>query len=85
MGYHLKDIKKGKIGEASKIREEMEEFIDALDQNCKVMALVELSDIIGSVEHYLEKHHPSITIDDLVKMAGITRRAFEDGTRKPRD
>lgn len=35
----------GKFGEASKIREELDEFIDACEQGCKLMALQELSDI----------------------------------------
>ncbi len=80
-GYHIKDIEKGVLGEASKIREETEEFLDALDQESSVMALVELSDLIGAIHAYLRKHHPSIKIDDLIKMSDITARAFISGHR----
>lgn len=43
--YHIRKIRRGKFGEASKIREELDEFIDACEQGCKLMALQELSDI----------------------------------------
>lgn len=84
MGYHLTEIPRGQFGEASKIAEETAEFIDAVEQGVSVMALVELSDLIGAVRGYLGKHHPNTTLDDLVRMADVTSRAFEDGTRKPR-
>jgi hypothetical protein len=82
MGYHLKKIKKGVIGEVSKIVEEVEELEDSLTQDCKIMALVELSDMFGAMEAYLEKHHPGTTMDDLKSMSAITKRAFRDGSRK---
>lgn len=81
MGYHLRHIKKGIYGNSSKIVEEVEEFLDAEDQRCKVMELNELSDLIGAIRGYLEKSHPGITLDDLVKMADLTKSAFEDGER----
>tara|TARA_R110000868_G_scaffold218576_2_gene469244 strand:- start:165919 stop:166176 length:258 start_codon:yes stop_codon:yes gene_type:complete len=84
MGYHIRKIKPGQIGEQSKIVEEMEEFIDSLEQNNPLMGLIELSDMLGAVELYLEKHHPSITLDHLITMAKTTRRVFEDGTRESR-
>ena len=31
MGYHLRNIEKGELGEFSKIREEFEELLDAHD------------------------------------------------------
>lgn len=80
-GYHLASIEKGKIGELSKIVEELQEALDAESQGSKVMVLVELSDLVGAVRLYLEKHHPSIGLEDLVKMSDITRRAFESGHR----
>lgn len=80
-GYHLNKIPKGELGESSKIMEEVLELQDAEAQECKVMALVELSDLMGSIALYLEKHHPQINIDDLVIMSRITRRAFENGRR----
>lgn len=80
-GYHLREIPKGTLGESSKIMEEVLELQDAEAQECKVMALVELSDLIGAIALYLEKHYPSTTIDDLITMSHITRRAFENGKR----
>jgi len=81
-GYHKAKIKQGTFGEADKIMEECEEFMDAIGQHTDIMALTELSDMIGAMRGYLEKHHPSITIDDLCMMATATRRAFENGHRK---
>lgn len=81
MGYHLKKIKKGQIGESSKILEEVLELQDSEEQNCKIMALVELSDLYGAIQLYLVKHYPSISMEDLEKMSSITQRAFKDGTR----
>lgn len=80
-GYHLTIIRKGKFGEASKIIEEVEEFKDALSQGCSLMALVELSDLLGAIKGFLAKNHPSISIDDLLKMSSITQRVFENGYR----
>ncbi len=36
MGYHKKEIKKGVLGEYSKIKEEFKELTDAVDQGDKV-------------------------------------------------
>ena len=80
-GYHLTPIAKGELGEASKIREELDEFMDATDQGVSIMALVELSDMVGSVEAYLAKHHPSIKLADLKAMSDVTKRAFLNGRR----
>lgn len=80
-GYHLACIEKGQLGELSKIKEEMEEALDAHAQNASVMVLVELSDLIGAVEAFLAKHHPSISLDDLRTFSAITKRAFENGRR----
>jgi len=85
MGYHKREIKKGVVGEKTKIYEELDEFYESLEQDNPIMALVELSDLVGAVEMYLEKYHPSIKLEDLVTMARTTRGAFEDGTRAPRD
>ena len=80
-GYHARHIEKGVLGEASKVREEVEEFIDAVEQGVSVMALVELSDLIGAVKEYLAKQHPTVGIDELIAMSNVTRRAFENGRR----
>lgn len=80
-GYHARPIEKGVLGEPSKVREECEEFLDAAAQGVKVMALVELSDLMGAVQAYLAKHHPGMTIDDLLAMSHVTERAFRNGRR----
>ena len=80
-GYHISIIPKGEIGESSKLLEEVLELQDAERQDAKIMALVELSDLIGAIALYLEKHHPSTDIDDLIIMSQITRRAFKNGRR----
>jgi len=80
-GYHRLPIPKGVFGEGSKITEEAAEFADALDQVNPVMALCELADLVGAIEGFLKKHHPTINIDDLITMADATRRAFESGQR----
>lgn len=80
--YHLNKIPKGEIGELSKVMEECLEALDANEQGCSVMVLVELSDMIGAIELYLKKHHPSISIDDLKAMSHITQRAFNTGHRQ---
>lgn len=80
-GYHLTPIAKGVLGEASKVLEEAQEFVDAVDQNVSIMALVELSDLVGAAEAYLAKHHPTMSLDDLRAMSFVTKRAFENGRR----
>lgn len=80
-GYHIHKIDKGVIGEISKIQEELDELKDAQQQGVKIMELVELADLIGAIELYLEKHHPDTTLNDLVVMKDVTRRAFENGRR----
>lgn len=80
MGYHLKEIPKGKLGEYSKVKEEFLEFEDACLQLNPVMALLELSDLIGAIEAVAKNYN--ITLDDLIRMKNATQRAFEDGTRK---
>ena len=55
MSYHLRSIEKGTIGELSKVYEEIEEVKDSDEQGVDLMVLVELSDVIGAIESYLEK------------------------------
>jgi phosphoribosyl-ATP pyrophosphohydrolase len=82
MGYHIKNINKGSIGELSKIVEEVEELVDADEQKCRVMVIHELSDIVGAIQCYLLQHHPTLDINDLIKMAEVTSRVFKEGHRK---
>lgn len=80
-GYHKRDIPRGEIGDVSKILEEVLELQDAIEQDVRIMQLCELSDIIQAIRLNLRKHHPGTTLDDLIKMADVTERAFADGTR----
>jgi len=81
-GYHIEVIPKGELGELSKIQEELSELRDAMVQGSRVMALVELSDTVGAIQAFLDKHFPGFTIDDLKTFSNITKRAFENGHRK---
>ena len=79
VGYHLKEIIKGELGTISKLKEEIEEFEDALAQDCKLMAMVELSDIYGALEALAETYN--LTMQDLAVFSDITKRAFINGVR----
>jgi len=79
-GYHLRKIEKGMLGEVSKVREELEELEDALEQGVKIMALAELSDLYGAVEALAE--NMGVTMQDLADMSLVTKRAFMSGGRR---
>ncbi len=81
MGYHLRYIPKGIVGELSKIEEEAAELADALSQGNKLMALHELSDMYGAMEAMLSRRFVGTSMSDLAVMARATRSAFLDGTR----
>lgn len=83
MGYHINKIEKGVFGEFSKIKEEFLEAEDSIEQGNVVMTLIELSDLIGSIEGYVSKYN--MTLNDLLKMKEATKRAFTDGTRTSRN
>ena len=78
-GYHLKKIKKGKLGEPSKIQEELDELIDAIEQNNRIMALVELSDLYGALKAVAESLGSNM--EELKIMQEATERAFKSGKR----
>lgn len=80
MGYHIKRIDKGILGEFSKIREEFEELSDAVDQNDKLLISCELSDLLGAIEEYAKQFN--LSIDDLKKFSDKTKAAFKEGKRK---
>jgi hypothetical protein len=84
-GYHLTDIPRGKLGELSKVVEEVQEAVDADQQGNKIMLLLELSDVVGAIRLYLAKHHPGLTLRDLEVMADATERAFQSGSRPSSD
>ncbi len=83
LGYHKHKIVKGVLGEPSKIQEELDELKDALAQNNKIMALVELSDIYGALESLAD--NLGVTMNDVVIMSDTTKRAFKNGHRKQKD
>ncbi len=80
-GYHLRKIPCGEFGELSKIREEISEAEDMLEQGCRIGVLVELSDAVGAISGVLARHFPDTSMEDLLKMAELTKRAFDSGQR----
>lgn len=79
MSYHLKKIKKGKLGNISKVQEEVQEYKDAKKQKCKIMQELELADIYGALEAVAITH--GLKMRDLKKMSELTKRAFKSGAR----
>jgi len=80
MGYHKREIKKGVLGEFSKVQEEFTELFDAFEQTDKVLQICELTDLLGAIESFSEKQF-NLTIEDLLKFTNKTKSAFEEGTR----
>ena len=83
-GYHLTRIERGELGELSKVQEELDELRDAMRQGSRIMAAVELADLVGALQAFMVRHLPGLTMEDLEKFAAITRRAFENGHRSSR-
>jgi hypothetical protein len=80
-GYHLRPIiTRGIYGEVSKIKEELEELEEAFEQDNKILALCELSDIHLALEGVANSL--GVSIEDIAKMAAATKRSFENGTRR---
>jgi len=80
-GYHLAKIPRGELGEISKIQEELLELQNAMAQGSRIMAVVELADLIGAVRAFMSRHLPGLTLEDLDRFSNITKRAFENGHR----
>lgn len=80
MSYHVKDIKKGVVGNFSKVREEFEELTDAYEQHDKVLQICELTDLIGAIEAYSEQEF-GLTLSDLKTFSDKTKKAFQSGKR----
>ena len=80
MSYHIRHISKGVLGEPSKIREELEEYEDAVAQGNKIMASVELSDLYGALEALARRQ--GLCMEDLQTMAKATERAFKLRSRR---
>jgi hypothetical protein len=81
MGYHKTEIAEGVLGESSKIQEELDELKDAEEQGVNLLMLCELADLVGAIDYYLECNFPGWTIEDLYKMAMLTKSAFKEGER----
>lgn len=64
-GYHLRPIVKGVLGEPSKIREELDEFDEAMEQGVVIMAMVELADLYGAMEAVAARHFPQVNFEVL--------------------
>ena len=80
LGYHKREIMvKGVLGESSKILEEVDEFNEAIEQNNKILAMCELSDIYGALEELAINN--GVSMKDLKKMSDCTKEAFKEGLR----
>ena len=70
-GYHLREIPtQGTFGEPSKIREELEELEEALEQDNRILAICELADLYGALEGIADKL--GVTMPEVAKMAAAT-------------
>jgi len=78
-GYHTRQITKGRLGELSKIREELEELEDAEAQGVKILIHCELADLYGAVRQYAKRH--GLRMRDLREMERLTSSAFRQGFR----
>ena len=81
MGYHKRVIEKGTIGEFSKVKEEIEELLDAAEQDCSILVLCELTDLIGAIESFTQSKF-NLTLEDLKAFSDLTKSAFVEGKRK---
>ena len=79
MSYHKVEIKKGILGQFSKIKEEFEELQDAVSQNHPILVMCELADLIGAIELYAEKYN--LSLSDIIKMKDSNKSAFLSGKR----
>ena len=80
MGYHKRVIKKGILGEFSKIQEEWDELSDAHEQDGKVLEICEIADLYGAISLYIKNKY-GLTMEDIKKMSDMTTDAFKSGKR----
>lgn len=71
-GYHLVPIRKGVLGELSKVQEELDELTDGYVQKDRILMSVELADLYGAMQLYLTKHQPMYSMDDIAQLAAET-------------
>lgn len=81
-GYHARVMPKSPHGTAGKVVEESLELAEADEQGVPIMALCECADVVGAVRAYVQRTHPSVSFEDVVKMVDVTERAFRTGKRK---
>lgn len=80
-GYHLRKIRfYGEYGSQEKLLEELDEFLEACEQDNRILSLVELSDIFGALKKFAENQ--GTTLEELEKMSEATERGFKSGSRK---
>ena len=78
-GYHISKFPHDEYGTIGKIREELEEVVDARKQGCKILEEIEIADLLGAIRGYAEKR--DIDLADVEKFSKITSRAFSNGKR----
>lgn len=75
---HLTEIIKGEYGKVSKIREELSELDDAIAQNSRILAIIELSDLYGALEGVIEGM--GMTMEDLKTFSDIVKKDKQNGS-----
>jgi phosphoribosyl-ATP pyrophosphohydrolase len=75
--WHKRVIIQGKLGELSKVEEELEEAFDAEERGQTLMLLFELSDIIGACGLVAAKY--GLSLDDLVKFSKLRSEVAKNG------
>lgn len=58
--FHVRQIARGEYGQLSKIEEERQEALDALEQGQRLMLLVELADMLGAIEGVVARDGASV-------------------------
>ncbi len=66
-GYHINEIPLGVVGDFSKVVEEFLEFEDSLEQSAAVMALIELSDLLGAIQEFFSKNKKQSIFNELIE------------------
>lgn len=80
-GYHEDfNIPKSVFGSFEKVLEEVWEIRDAVYQDNNLLICCEMADLIGAIDEYSSSNF-GLGIEDLRKMAQLTKRAFEAGSR----
>lgn len=77
-GYHLTNIERGELGELSKVREELYELHDALIQKSRIMVSVELADMVGAFQAFLDRHLPGNDVSHLARISDSSAFASTD-------